>query len=114
FPLMTTVSTSTLVPFFINGEWLRPSQLASTPVHNPSTGEVIAETPVGGVAEVNAAVAAAHAAFSAWSETPPIERVRVLFRYRELLLAHFDEIAALISREHGKTRGEARGDLQRG
>lgn len=107
-------STAPLAPLFINGEWLRPAQLAATDVHNPSTGEVIARTPAGTAAEVNAAVEAADAAFTGWWETPPIERARVLFRYRELLLRHFDEIAALISREHGKTRGEARGDLQRG
>ncbi len=103
-----------LVPFFIDGSWSRPTGLATTPVFNPSTGEIIAETPVGGTAEVEAAVAAAHAAFPAWMETPVGDRARVMFRYRELLLAHFDEIAALISREHGKTRREARGDLQRG
>jgi malonate-semialdehyde dehydrogenase (acetylating)/methylmalonate-semialdehyde dehydrogenase len=103
-----------LVPFFIDGHWSRPAGLATTPVFNPSTGETIAATPVGGIAEVDAAVSAAHAAFPAWSETPAVDRARLLLRYRELLLAHFDEIAALISREHGKTRGEARGDLQRG
>lgn len=109
--MSTTVPT---VPFFIGGEWLRPAQLASTDVHNPSLGEVIARTPVGTASEVNAAVEAAQAAFPGWWETPPMERARVLFRYRELLLRDFDQIAALISREHGKTRGEARGDLQRG
>jgi malonate-semialdehyde dehydrogenase (acetylating)/methylmalonate-semialdehyde dehydrogenase len=103
-----------LAPFFINGEWQRPASLPTTPVFNPSTGETIALTSVGGAAEAEAAVAAAHAAFPAWWQTPPIERARVLFRFRELLLKHFDEIAALISREHGKTRGEARGDVQRG
>jgi malonate-semialdehyde dehydrogenase (acetylating)/methylmalonate-semialdehyde dehydrogenase len=111
---MSSPSAPPLVPLFIDGEWLRPADLATTPVHNPSTGETIARTPVGGAAEVNAAVSAAQAAFPAWAETPPVERARVMFRYRELLLAHFDELAALISREHGKTRGEARGDLQRG
>jgi malonate-semialdehyde dehydrogenase (acetylating)/methylmalonate-semialdehyde dehydrogenase len=108
------MTTSPIAPLFINGEWSRPAGLATTPVFNPSSGEIIAQTPVGGATEVNAAVEAAHAAFPAWMETPPIERARVMFRYRELLLKHFDEIAALISREHGKTRGEARGDLQRG
>jgi len=107
-------STPPLAPLLINGEWLRPTQLPTTPVFNPSTGETIALTPVGSATEAEAAVAAAHAAFPGWWQTPPIERARVLFRYRELLLKNFEEIAALISREHGKTRGEARGDLQRG
>lgn len=103
-----------LAPFLIDGEWLRPTQLATTPVFNPSTGETIALAPVGSSVEAEAAVAAAQAAFPAWWQTPPIERARVLFRHRDLLLKNFDDIAALISREHGKTRGEARGDLQRG
>jgi methylmalonic acid semialdehyde dehydrogenase len=103
-----------LAPFLIDGEWLRPTQLATSAVFNPSTGEVIAHAPLAGATEVEAAVRAAQAAFPGWWQTPPIERARVLFRYRERLLAHFDEIAALISREHGKTRAEARGDLQRG
>jgi malonate-semialdehyde dehydrogenase (acetylating)/methylmalonate-semialdehyde dehydrogenase len=107
-------NSSLLVPLFVDGQWIRPHGLDTTPVHNPSTGAVIAHAPVGGPVEVDAAVQAAHAAFPGWMETPPFERARLLFRYRELLVRHFDEIAALISREHGKTRGEARGDLQRG
>lgn len=102
------------VPFLINGEWVSLKERDSTPVYNPSTGEVIAATPVGDRSEVAAAVDAAHAAFLGWRETPVFERVRLMMRYRQLLLSSFDEIAALISREHGKTRSEARGDLQRG
>jgi malonate-semialdehyde dehydrogenase (acetylating) / methylmalonate-semialdehyde dehydrogenase len=103
-----------LVPFFIGGEWQSPTGLPESLVFNPSTGETIARTPLAGSAHVDAAVQAAQAAFPGWMETPPIERARVLFRYRELLLKHFDSITALISREHGKTRAESRGDLQRG
>lgn len=105
---------SDLAPLYIDGRWLRTAGLESTPVHNPSTGEAIARTPLATSVEVDAAVQSAHAAFPAWMGTPPFERARVLFRYRELLLRDFETIAALISREHGKTRGEARGDLQRG
>ena len=57
------MNTTPLVPHYIAGEWLRSTQLATTSVFNPSTGDVIAQCPVGGTAEVNAAVAAAHAAF---------------------------------------------------
>jgi malonate-semialdehyde dehydrogenase (acetylating)/methylmalonate-semialdehyde dehydrogenase len=99
---------------YIGGEWVHPAGLPATPVFNPSTGEVIAECPAGGTAEVNAAVAAAQAAFPAWSETPAVERARVFFRYRQLLEANFDELCRGISREHGKTLGEARGSLFRG
>jgi len=100
-------------PFFIGGEWLRPS-LGGTPVFNPSTGDVIAECPAGGAAEVDAAVQAAAAAFPAWRDTPAIERARLLFRYRHLVEKEFDRLCSMISLEHGKTLVEARGSLYRG
>jgi malonate-semialdehyde dehydrogenase (acetylating)/methylmalonate-semialdehyde dehydrogenase len=100
-------------PLFIGGEWTEPP-LAGTPVYNPSTGEVIAECPAGGAAEVDAAVQAAAAAFPAWRDTPPIERARLFFRYRQLVEENFDRICASISREHGKTLTEARGSIYRG
>jgi malonate-semialdehyde dehydrogenase (acetylating)/methylmalonate-semialdehyde dehydrogenase len=100
-------------PFFIGGEWLRP-KLVGTPVFNPSTGDVIAECPVGGADEIGAAVAAAAAAFPGWRDTPVIERARVLFRYRHLVEENFDRLCATICLEHGKTRAEAKGSLYRG
>jgi malonate-semialdehyde dehydrogenase (acetylating)/methylmalonate-semialdehyde dehydrogenase len=100
-------------PLLINGEWLQP-KIPGTPVFNPSTGEVIAECPAGGAAEVEAAVAAAAAAFPAWSETPAVERARVFFRYRQLVERDFDRLCRVVSREHGKTHAEARGSVYRG
>jgi len=100
-------------PDLVAGEWRTPSG-ASTPVFNPSTGDVIAECPAGGTAEVDAAVASAQAAFPAWSETPPVERARVFFRYRQLIERDFDRLCATVSREHGKTLAEARGSIHRG
>lgn len=100
-------------PHFIGGEWIE-SKLAGTPVFNPSIGEVIAECPVGTAAEANAAVAAAQAAFPAWMETPPVERARILFKFRQLLEDHFDELVQGNTREHGKTLAESRGDVKRG
>jgi malonate-semialdehyde dehydrogenase (acetylating)/methylmalonate-semialdehyde dehydrogenase len=108
-----SASSVSSVSHCINGEWIS-SDAASTPVFNPSTGEVIAQCPAGGSAEINAAVEAAAAAFPAWSETPAVERARIFFRYRQLIEDHFDRITATISREHGKTLAEARGDLFRG
>ena len=107
--------TTTLIPCpnYIGGEWQTPKG-AATPVFNPSTGDVIAECPAGGTAEVNAAVEAAQAAFPAWRETPPIERARVFFRYRQLIEANFDQLCSTVSREHGKTLAEARGSIYRG
>ncbi len=108
---MTT--TLTPCPLYINGEWLTP-KIATTPVYNPSTGDVIAECPVGGAAEVEAAVAAAHAAFPAWRDTPAVERARVFFRFRQLVERDFDKLCRVVSREHGKTHAEARGSVFRG
>ncbi|HEY1661763.1 MAG TPA: CoA-acylating methylmalonate-semialdehyde dehydrogenase [Verrucomicrobiae bacterium] len=100
-------------PFFIGGDWLQP-KLAGTPVFNPSTGQVIAECPAGGIAEVNAAVDAAQAAFPNWMETPPVERARILGRFKMLLEDNFEDIVRCNTREHGKTLVESRGDVKRG
>ncbi len=101
-------------PFFLGGEWTTFDGLPTSTVFNPSLGEPLGELPLGGAAEVDSAVRAAHAAFPAWADTPAVERARVMFKYRTLLEQHFDEIARLICREHGKTYAEARGDLFRG
>jgi len=106
-------SALTPCPLYINGEWLQP-KIPGTPVYNPSTGDVIAECPAGGAAEVNAAVEAAAAAFPKWRETPAVERARFFFRYRQLVEENFDRICHSISREHGKTLAEARGSSFRG
>src|SRR5690606_16960660 len=100
--------------FFIGSDWQSRTGLPTTPVYNPSTGEVIATLPLGGESEVVAAVQAAAEAFPSWSVTPAIDRARIMFRYRSLLEQHFDELTRLISREHGKTLAESRGDLFRG
>ncbi len=110
---MPAVKSLTPCPFFIDGEWLEPHG-SGTPVHNPSTGEVIAECPAGGAADVNAAVEAAAAAFPGWMETPPVERARVLFKFKMLLEEHFEELVLSNTREHGKTLIESRGDVKRG
>ena len=113
-PQFMTAGSTDGCPFFIGGEWSSIGTLPTSPVFNPSTGEVIAGTPLGGAAEVDAAVRAADEAFPAWAETPPSERARVMFKYRTLLERDFDAIAHLISLEHGKTLAESRGDLFRG
>ncbi len=100
-------------PNFVGGEWIQP-KVSGTPVHNPSTGDVISECPAGGVAEVNAAVEAAAAAFPGWMETPPVERARVLFKFRMLMEENFDDLVQTNTREHGKTLVESRGDVKRG
>ncbi len=111
---MITTTDLKPCPMFINGEWIEGKNLPGLPVYNPSTGEVISETPLGGADIVNQAVQSAKEAFPAWSETPPLERVRVLFRFRMLLEENFESLSELITLEHGKTLGESRGSMQRG
>ena len=111
---MSSTSKIESVPNFIKGEWIKVKTDTTTKVYNPSTGEVIAETPMCGAAEVDQAVLACEAAALNWAETPPVERARVLFRYKMLLEDHFEELAACVTREHGKTLTEARGDVRRG
>ncbi len=80
----------------------------------PATGEVQARVPLASAAEVNAAVAAAAAAFPEWSSQPPLRRARVLFRFREIFERRIDEVATLLNREHGKVFSDAKGEATRG
>jgi malonate-semialdehyde dehydrogenase (acetylating)/methylmalonate-semialdehyde dehydrogenase len=98
----------------IGGRWTAPAVGAFTDVHNPSTGETIARTPMCGAAEVDAAVQAAQRAFGPWSNGPAPRRAEILFKYRALLTDRVDELARLITRENAKTLDEARGDVKRG
>jgi malonate-semialdehyde dehydrogenase (acetylating)/methylmalonate-semialdehyde dehydrogenase len=90
------------------------TDVPTSPVHNPSTGNVIAESPLCNAKHVDEAVEAAAAAFPGWRETPPVERARVLFKFRALLEQNFEELIRLNTREHGKTLAESRGDVKRG
>src|SRR5204863_6716246 len=101
-------------PVFIGGRWEELPNVEGWPVYNPSTGEVIANTPMCTADHANSAVEAASAAFPDWSETPAVERARVLFRFKMLLEEKFEEIARCNTREHGKTHFESRCDLRRG
>jgi malonate-semialdehyde dehydrogenase (acetylating) / methylmalonate-semialdehyde dehydrogenase len=103
-----------ICPNYIGGEWQAVTGVTTTPVHNPSTGEVIAETPMGAARQVDDAVRAAQAAFPAWWETPPTERARTFFKFKMLLEENFEALAQSVTREHGKTLVESRGDVRRG
>jgi len=99
---------------YIGGEWRRPLSPAGIEVLNPATGELLAVSPQGSAADAEAAVQAASAAFPAWRATPPAERIQYLFRFKQVLEEHFEEVARLITTENGKTLAEARGELRRG
>jgi len=81
------------------------------PVYNPSTGEIQAEVPCCTPEEVEYAIQCAKEAFPAWRDTPVMKRVQVLYRFRELLNEHFDELTELCAREHGKNWAESAGDI---
>jgi malonate-semialdehyde dehydrogenase (acetylating) / methylmalonate-semialdehyde dehydrogenase len=100
---------------FIDGRRVAGTNGARTgPVFDPATGEVTAHVAFAGAEDVAAAVDAAAEAFPAWSSTTLARRSEVMFRYRALLDAHRDELARLITAEHGKVLSDAHGSLQRG
>ena len=102
------------ITHFINGQPHEGRSNRYTEGFNPATGEVVSSICLGGAEEVDLAVAAARAAFPAWSETPALKRARVLFNFKALLDKHQDELAALITREHGKVFSDALGEVTRG
>ncbi|TWT89909.1 Methylmalonate semialdehyde dehydrogenase [acylating] [Pseudobythopirellula maris] len=106
--------TLTTVPVLSGGKWSTPAADRYEEVYNPSTGQVIARTPLLGASETAEIIEAAAAALPAWAATPVVERARVMFRYRQLMEEHFEELSVLVTREHGKTLAEARAEVQRG
>lgn len=103
-----------ILPNFVGGRWVPSQSSTFVDVHNPARGEVIARTPLSTGADVDAAVTAARKAFAGWSETPPVKRIQPMFRFKQLLEQHFEEIARIVTTEHGKTLDESRGSLRRG
>lgn len=105
---------SQFIKNFINGETVESQSQRITTVFNPATGEEIKKVKLSTASEVDSAIAAADEAFKSWSQQPPLRRARVLFKFKELLEANFDELARLISTEHGKIYSDAVGELTRG
>lgn len=101
-----------IVKNFINGEFVTP-EASTQPVINPANGALLARVPLCGKTEVDAAVTAAKAAFPLWSEVPPADRIQYLFKMKQLMEEKFEEITRLVTREHGKVLGEAKGDVRR-
>ncbi len=98
---------------YINNEWVEPQVSTYAEVINPATGEVMAKTPLCGRAEVDAAANAATEAFPVWRQTPPQDRIQYLFKLRDLLKSHMDEISRTITNECGKTFDEAKAEMVR-
>ena len=106
--------TITEIRNFIGGNWQTPTSPTGLALANPATGEPLGNAPSGSAAEVHAAVGAAHAAFPGWRATPPADRVQYLFKLKNILEEHLEELAALITTENGKTLTESKGELRRG
>jgi malonate-semialdehyde dehydrogenase (acetylating)/methylmalonate-semialdehyde dehydrogenase len=99
---------------FIGGRWVKAHATDYFDVHNPAVGEVIGRTPLSNAEDVDAAVTAATTAFPAWRDTPVNSRAQVLYRFKSAMEEHFEELAQLVTTEHGKTVDEARGSVRRG
>ena len=98
----------------VAGKRYKSSSARHSPVFNPATGEQSAILPLSTLAEVNAAVASAKAALPAWSGLTPMKRARIIFKFKELLDKHADDLARAISAEHGKVHDDAMGEVARG
>ena len=107
--IMLATSTSVApVSFYIDGKWERPTGRTTGLVVNPATGSTIAEVPYADDSDVDRAVRAAHEAFLKWREVPVVDRVQVLYRYKALLEKHAADVAAILTRENGKTADDAK------
>jgi len=99
---------------YINGEWVEASTNETKEVFNPATGEVIAHVPISTKEDVDRAVQAAKEAFAEWKEVAVPKRARLLFKFHQLLVDNWEELAKLITTENGKNYTEAYGEVQRG
>lgn len=99
---------------YVGGEWIESAASASREVRDPASGELLATVPLGGAADVDAAVQAAKDAFPPWREVPPVDRARYLFKLQQLLEDNFEELSRVVTRENGKTLQESRGSVRRG
>jgi len=111
--MSTAVITETKIPNYINGEWVESTAREWTDVLNPATGENLGKVPLSDAAEVTKAIDAAAAAFPAWRRTPPEDRIQPLFKLKQLLEEHLDDISRLITQENGKTFTEAKAEMRR-
>ncbi|MGA8149450.1 MAG: CoA-acylating methylmalonate-semialdehyde dehydrogenase [Terriglobales bacterium] len=98
---------------FMNGRWVESTASEWVDVTNPATGETIAKVPLSSAAEVAAVVESAAAAYPEWRRTPPEDRIQPLFKLKQLLEDHVDELSRIITEENGKTFAEAKAEFRR-
>ncbi|NWQ43428.1 CoA-acylating methylmalonate-semialdehyde dehydrogenase [Bacillus sp. EB106-08-02-XG196] len=111
---MKTVTETNTLKNYIGGKWV-PSETGKVElVFNPATGEVIAKVPLSTEKDLEIAVESASSAFKSWGKTPVPRRARILFKYQQLLIENWEDLAKLITQENGKTYDDAYGEVQRG
>jgi len=113
-PDVATRSDVQILDNFIGGRWVGAHATEFYDVHNPAVGDVIGRTPLSTGTDVDAAVQAAARAFPAWRDTPVNARAQVLYKFKAQLEQHFEEMAHIVTTEHGKTLDESRGSVRRG
>lgn len=110
---MTNLSAPS-IQHYINGRIVSSESGRHQDVFNPATGAVTGQVALASIEEVNAAVEAAQSAAPAWAETAPLKRARIMFKFKELIEKNHDDLAAAITREHGKVFSDAKGEVTRG
>src|SRR6516165_12283145 len=111
--MTVALPTLTAVHNFIDGSWIESRASDFLDVVIPATGEHIARTPQSTVAEVTRAIEAAAAAYPEWRRTPPEDRIQPLFKLKQLLETHLDELSRILTEENGKTFPEAKAEFRR-
>jgi malonate-semialdehyde dehydrogenase (acetylating)/methylmalonate-semialdehyde dehydrogenase len=99
---------------YIGGNWVEASSTEKLELHNPATEEIIGYVPLSTKSDVDKAAKVAREAFKTWSKTPVPRRARIMFKYQQLLIEHWEELAKIITMENGKTYTDAYGEVQRG
>ena len=99
------------IEHFVNGKSFSGESKKKGKIFNPATGEQEAEVKLATTKDVNEAVANAKKAFEAWSNKPPLQRARVMFKFKELIEKNSDELTKIIVAEHGKVYEDAKGSL---
>jgi malonate-semialdehyde dehydrogenase (acetylating)/methylmalonate-semialdehyde dehydrogenase len=103
-----------IVNHFVNGSTWTGESKQQIDINNPTTGTILGQVTLANSTDVDHVVKTAHEAFPAWSATPPAKRIQIMFSFRDLLHKHLDELAELLSAEHGKTIPDAKGEISRG
>jgi len=111
--MSTAIIAEAKIPHYIDGQWMESNAREWSEILNPATGESLGRVPLSDAAEVTRAIDAAAAAFPAWRRTPPEDRIQPLFKLKQLLEDHLDDISRLITQENGKTFTEAKAEMRR-